>query len=96
MWISKSEKERLETELRNVTHDRNMWKAKYEALTQDKVSYLGTEAVVMSVKMMNDILDPIRERDLTIDVLRHELESYKQKFADEVQKRLALISQMGE
>ncbi len=70
------------------------WEAKYKAVTEDAVVYHDNEAIVLSTKVLKQILEPAEQAKAELDALRAELESCKKKYADEVQKRLALIGQM--
>ncbi len=68
------------------------WKAKYEAVTKDQSTCLYG-AVVLPQELLKNLLSAGEQAKAEVELLRQELDTWKQKYADEVQKRLALIEQ---
>lgn len=93
MFITRLEYERITTDLEFAQSDCAMWKKRYEALEKDKEAVVG-DIVYISLRHFNELLSPVKELDEKVERLQSELNDYKQKYADEVQKRLALIEQM--
>lgn len=94
MWISKQEYQNVISALDAVKNERDEWKAKYKAVTEDKIIYRNAEAVTVSIKVLNGWLEEGGQAIEECKALRAELVDLKKKYADEVQKRLALIEQM--
>ena len=95
MWISKHEYQNVMSALDAVKNERDERKAKYQAVTEDKIMYRNAEAVTVSVKILNGWLEEGSHAIEECKVLRTELVDLKQKYADEIQKRLVLIEQLG-
>lgn len=94
MWISKQEYQNVISALDATKNERDEWKAKYQAVIGDKIMYRNAEAVTVSIKTLNGWLEEGSQAIQECKVLQAELSGFKQKYADEVQKRLALIEQM--
>lgn len=93
MWISKSDRDRMASDRIVAMQECSEWKAKYEAVTKNQATCIGG-AVVLSQEALKSLLSVGQQAKAEVDLLRKELEVWKQKYADEVQKRLALIEQM--
>lgn len=93
MWVKRKDYENIQIELSREQEKRAEWEAKYRALTENQVSHTG-KALVISSSMLEELLKSGDEAKRKLETLSHELEVWKQKYADEVQKRLALIDQM--
>lgn len=93
MFISRKEYDRITTDLEFSQSDCAMWKKRYEALEKDREAVVG-DIVYVSLRHFNELLSPVIELEEKVERLQSELNDYKQKYADEVQKRLALIEQM--
>lgn len=94
MWIGKKERDQIVADRDSAVRECHEWKAKYKAITEDAVMFCDNDTIILSTKVFNQILEPAEQAKAALDTLRAELESWKQKYADEVQKRLALIEQM--
>lgn len=94
MWISKQEHEELNLKLRVAEQNASEWKAKYEAITKGEVTIMSNDAIIISTKTLREMLASGDDAKKSLEILRQEIEGWKQKYADEVQKRLTLIEQI--
>lgn len=98
MWISKKDKADLEQtkiQLERITEERDDWRAKYKCVTENQVLIDSRNSCVyISTKTLEEILDPFNKAKDRIESLEAEVTKLKKQYADEVQKRLALIEQM--
>ena len=94
MWVSKKEYEKLEHDCVRGKSDSQMWQAKYEAVVKDRVTY-SDGAAILSMRMLNDLRSQGEIATQKLREVEAELAAWKQKYADEVQKRLTLIEQLG-
>ena len=92
MWIKKSEYDRLKLMLDQADRAASEWKAKCRAATEGATTILDNY-IVMPLSIWAEMERPIRELRDQLAKLEEENTSLKQKYADEVQKRLALIEQ---
>lgn len=76
MWISHKKLKQLEAELHNARTERDVWQRRY----QDETNYDRQFRLVELYKLKQKC-----------EMLSQELTEWKQKYADEVQKRIALI-----
>lgn len=102
MWVPKKEyMDLLKAKAANhdLQCDLTFWKAKYEALEQDKATVVGDKngesVLVISMSALEKANQDTREQLFKMDQIKQELEKYRQLYADEVQKRLDLISKIG-
>ena len=94
MWLSKKKYNELLEKQNNLEQVCNSWKAKYEAVKEDKVTYIDG-AIVISMKMLNELISPTIEMSKQFEDSQNELTKFRQLYADEVQKRLELIEMLG-
>lgn len=82
MWISRDEYEKLKI-------NADFWKAEYDNATKNNriLSARFSECLSDSQRTIDDLQDQIKQ----LEVYKFEAEEYKQKYADEVQKRLELV-----
>lgn len=78
-----------------MTQERNEWMGKYLAVTEE-ASFRKGGAIIISEDFLNKFVRDSNETKYKLKEVEEELETWKQKYADEVQKRLALIGQMKE
>lgn len=102
MWVPKKEyRDLIKAKAANhdLQCDASLWKAKYEALKQDKATIIGDKngesVLVISMSALEKANQDTREQLFKMDQIKQELEKYRQMYADEVQKRLDLISKIG-
>lgn len=93
MWISKAVHKEMISELDRVSHERDEWMAKYRAVTENRATRT-LNAVIMSSQCLIEIIQEKESTKAELKSLKSELNIWKQKYADEVQKRVDLISQM--
>ena len=92
--------QRLNQELKNVKAERDEYKAKYDIASQDVVSVehpgrivcCRNGAILVNTRLLLDFEERVHDLNVENSKLQTELNEYKQKYADEVQKRLDLIS----
>ena len=94
MWVSKKKYNELLEKQNNLEQVCNGWKAKYEAVKEDKVTFIDG-AVVISTEMLNELARPNIEMSKQLEDSKNELMKFRQLYADEVQKRLELIEMLG-
>lgn len=95
MLVSKKEFNYIVEKQKNLEQDRDSWKAKYEAVTEDKVTF-GNGAVYISTKILAEMGERTAEIRKELEDCQNELNKYRQLYADEVQKRLDLIKTIEE
>ena len=95
MWISKKNQQKMESELHSIELERDEWKAKYLAATEGKAIYIN-KTVVVSQEFLANWMDARNRAEMELKRIIPKLEEYKQKYADEVQKRIALVKQIKE
>lgn len=75
-----------------IEHERDEWRAKYKAIAEDTMTVDSKNQVII---LSSDSLDKMflteEDRNKLLTQARAEAEFYKQKYADEVQKRLDLM-----
>ena len=81
MWIKKKEYKRLKT-------NAEFWEKEYNAISERKVATI--EALVNSLKDAGITIDNLNKQVESLKAVEEELQEYKQKYIDEVQKRLEL------
>lgn len=89
MWISKQEYEELQERCNNCNYQLTE-KVIKEPLT---VIY-ANGAIIMSTDLYFKFCDEKSSMDKEREAMQAELQKYQKMYADEVQKRLALIAQM--
>lgn len=95
MWISKKDKKNLELQLEKATEERDAWEAKYKCVLENQATFDSKNACVyISTRMLDELLNPLLEIKNKCESLEREVNEWKKRYADEVQKRLALIEQM--
>ena len=81
MWIKKKEYKRLKT-------NAEFWEKEYNAISERKA--VTIEALVNSLKDAGITIDNLNKQVESLKAVEEELQEYKQKYVDEVQKRLEL------
>ena len=91
MWISKKEYEEL-----NARCDNCDYQLTERVIKEPLTAIFTNNAIIMSVDLYLKLCDEkesiVKERE----DMQSELQKYQKMYADEVQKRLALIEQLGD
>jgi outer membrane protein TolC len=82
MWISKKEYERLKT-------GAEFWEKEYDTINERKLTAI--KALGDCLKDAQTTIDNLKSQVESLKSAQEELQKYKQKYADEVQKRLELV-----
>ena len=101
MWINKDKYNSMCSELKDVKQERdnvarecNEWRAKYEVVTESKPMYMGEATIMLSIDYYYKLSEASEELEKFKKEFSKEITVWKQKYADEVQKRIDLIGQM--
>lgn len=93
MWISKKKQQKMESEFHSIELERDEWKAKYLAAVDGKTVCVN-KAMVVSQEFLTSWIAARNVAEMKLKQTIQELDEYKQKYADEVQKRIDLVKQM--
>lgn len=90
MWISKKEHEELQCRCDNCNYRLT------ERIIKEPLTAIYTDdAIIMSADIYFKLCDEKINMDKEREAMQAELQKYQKMYADEVQKRLALIEQLG-
>lgn len=90
MWISKKEYEELQGRCNNCNYQLT------ERVIKEPLTAIFTnDAIIMSVDLYLKLCNEKESMDKEREDMQAALQKYQKMYADEVQKRLALIEQIG-
>lgn len=100
MFNKQKEIERLKKELASVTAERDELQIKYKIVSQDDIQVKSFGHIIhcknQAIMIHRSVLDGYWKQNIDLtsknEALNRELSEYKQKYADEVQKRLDLVA----
>lgn len=93
MWINKQRYKCLLEKLHVAEQESAILEAKYKVAIENKGTMINNDIVVISADMLQSFSAGEKAAKKELMVTQQELAKWKQKYADEVQKRLALIEQ---
>lgn len=95
MWVSKEKYNQILQEKNEIKAHSDYIEAQFKALTEQRVTW-HEDVVIMHRDIWHALVFPSQELAEEVEAAHTEINSWKQKYADEVQKRLALIEQFGD